>query len=273
MLPLARDIKPAYLVSLVVALLVAGVSLAGLLFPGTLYPTEALRKAFVSNDVVNLVIGLPVLLISIIQARRGSLTTLLFWPGALFYVVYNYIAYAVAMPQTLQFAFYLALVVLSLYALYALLTSMDAAAVRQRLAGRVPERLAGGVLAGLGSLFLLRGLSQVFSLLSGQLTLATPELAVLVADLLTIPTWIIGGALLWRRQAFGYAAGAGLLFQASMLFVALLVFFLLQPLLLSVPFPLTDFVVILVMGLVCFVPFGLFLRGIRRAIRNEPLGR
>jgi hypothetical protein len=177
------------------------------------------------------------------------------------------------MPQTLQFAFYLALVVLSLYALYALLTSMDAAAVRQRLAGRVPERLAGGVLAGLGSLFLLRGLSQVFSLLSGQLTLATPELAVLVADLLTIPTWIIGGALLWRRQAFGYAAGAGLLFQASMLFVALLVFFLLQPLLLSVPFPLTDFVVILVMGLVCFVPFGLFLRGIRRAIRNEPLGR
>jgi hypothetical protein len=68
--------------------------------------------------------------------------------------------------------------------------------------------------------------------------------------------------LLWRRQAFGYVIGAGLLFQASMLFIGLLVLFVLQPFLAEVPFRLEDFVVISVMGLICFVPFGLFVRGV-----------
>jgi hypothetical protein len=53
-----------------------------------------------------------------------------------------------------------------------------------------------------------------------------------------------------------------LLFQASMLFIGLLLYFILQPLLYPVSFPLSDFVVILAMGLVCFFPFGLFVRGI-----------
>ena len=74
--------------------------------------------------------------------------------------------------------------------------------------------------------------------------------------------WIAGGVWLWRRQALGYAAGAGLLFQASMLFIGLLVFFLLQPFLTATAFPMQDFGVIFVMGLVCFVPFALFIRGI-----------
>jgi len=73
---------------------------------------------------------------------------------------------------------------------------------------------------------------------------------------------VIGGAALWRRRALGYVAGAGLLFQASMLFVALLVFFILQPFVAGVPFPAEDFVVIFVMGLICFVPCGLFVRGV-----------
>ncbi len=85
-----------------------------------------------------------------------------------------------------------------------------------------------------------------------------------MADLLVTPVWVIGGILLWRRQAFGYVLGTGLLFQASMLFVGLLGFFVLQPQLAGTPFRAADFAVILVMGLVCFVPFGLFVRAVMR---------
>ena len=73
---------------------------------------------------------------------------------------------------------------------------------------------------------------------------------------------IIGGLLLWRREPLGYVAGAGLLFQASMLFIGLIAVLLLQPLLTAAPFPLTDTIVVFAMGLVCFVPFALFLRGV-----------
>jgi len=157
---------------------------------------------------------------------------------------------------------YLALVILSVFTMYRLLSSVDSAVIRQRLKGAVPERFAGGVLAGFGTVFFLWRSSLLVQAIIDQASLAEPELAVVVADLLTTPAWVIGGVLLWRRQAFGYLIGAGLLFQASMLFIGLLVFFILQPFLTVTPFPVVDFVVVFVMGLICFVPFGLFVRGL-----------
>lgn len=260
-LPITRDLSPAYTLSLVVALLMAAVSLAGLLFQSVVYPTEELRQSFVSNDMVNLLIGLPILLGSIWLSRRSKLVGLLLWPGALFYVTYNYIAYSVAMPFTLPFVSYLALVVLSVYTIFRLLSSVDSAAIQGLLMGAVPERFAGGVLIGFGALFLVRAVGQIVSALIGQVSFSGPELGVLVADFVITPVWIIGGVMLWRRQAFGYLTGAGLLFQASMLFIGLLVFFILQPFLAVVPFPVQDFVVIFVMGLICFIPFARFTRG------------
>lgn len=53
-----RNLSLAYFISLIVVLLMAGLSLAGLLFQSNIYPNEELRRTFVSNDVVNLFIGL-----------------------------------------------------------------------------------------------------------------------------------------------------------------------------------------------------------------------
>jgi len=60
----------------------------------------------------------------------------------------------------------------------------------------------------------------------------------------------------------GYVVGTGLLFQASMLFTGLIMFILLQPLVTQAPFMLADLVAVLIMGLVCFIPFALFVRGV-----------
>ncbi len=260
-LPLTRNLTLAYTLSLVIALLMTGASLAGLIFQSNFYSTEELRRSFVSNDVVNLFIGLPILLGSMALTRRGRLIGLLFWPGALFYTFYNYIAYAIAMPQTLQFVLYLALVAMCAITIFHLVSSINGAMVQQQLAGSIPVRFAGGVLIGFGVLFFLRNIGQAAGALTGQASLSWPEIAVLAADFVVMPCWVVGGILLWRRRALGYVTGAGLLFQASMLFIGLLVFFILQPFLTATPFPVVDFLVVFAMGLVCFVPFGLFVRG------------
>jgi hypothetical protein len=166
------------------------------------------------------------------------------------------------MPFTSPFWPNLALAVLSIYTMLGLIASMDAAAIQKRLRGAVPERLAGGVLAVFGIVFTLWSIIVLVQALTGQATLSRPELATRVADLLITPPCVVGGVLLWRRQAFGYAAGAGLLFQASMLFIGLLAYFILQPFLTGAPFPVDDFVVVFVMGLICFIPFRLFVRGV-----------
>lgn len=266
-LPVKGKLSPIFTSSFVIAILTLTASAVGLQYNTLLYPTEELAQTFIANDVVNLLIGLPILLGSMYLTWRGKLIGLLCWTGALFFAFYNYTAYVFAMPLNWAFLLHLTLMTLSAYALIALVALIDGKAVQQRLSGSVPERFAGGVLVGLGLLFLLRVIGVMVGALTNGTALVETELAVNIADFLTTPAWVIGGILLWRRKMFGYVSGLGLLFQGSMLFVALIIFLLLQPLLTSAPFAFTDVLVIAIMGLVCFIPFGMFARGAIKAHR------
>jgi hypothetical protein len=261
-LPVTRNLALIYVSSLLVALLMAVASAVGLLYPARFYPVEELQQSFVPNDVINLVLVLPILLGSIWFARRGRLLGLLFWPGALLVVFYNAMAYVFALPLNVAFLLNLGLVTVSAYTMIGLVASVDGDVVQRRLKGAVPERVVGGVLTGMGGLFLLLVVGTVGGALFNQTPIAEADLGVQVADSFAVPAWIIGGILLWRREPLGYVAGAGLLFQASMLFIGVIGFLFLQPLLTAAPFALNDVIVLSIMGLVCFVPFGLFVRGV-----------
>lgn len=263
-LPIRQELQPIYIASSLIALLMAVVSGVGLTNRALIYSSEELVQGFLPNDIANLLIGLPILIGCMWAAKRGKLAGLLCWPGALVFVIYNYLAYVYAIPLNWAFLGYLSIVALSIYSLIGLVASIDREAVSARLAGKVPEMFAGGVLTGFGGLFLLRVFVEIGGTLSGGEAMAGPELAANISDFFTSPMLIIGGVLLWRRRAFGYLAGLGLLFQASMLFIALVLFLIVQPVLTDAPFALLDVVVVLVMGLVCFVPFGLYLRGVVR---------
>jgi hypothetical protein len=261
-LPVVGSLTLFFAVSLVIVGLLALVSVGGLAFPHRVYPTQALLQSALPNDAINLVLGVPMLLASMWLTRRARLIGLLFWPGALMYMVYNSLARVFDLPVGWAFLANLALVTLSAYASIGLIASIDGAAVQQRLAGAVPARLSGGVLAGLGSLMLLRAVGVIGHALIVGTTVPATELSVLISDFLLSPAVVIGGILLWQRRALGYVSGAGLLFQSSMLFIGLIVFLLLQPLLSQAPFAPIDVIVVSAMGMICFVPFGLFVRGV-----------
>jgi len=269
-MPIKHNLTLIYGLTFIIAILMAAASVAGLLHQTSVYPTDELLQSFLANDVTNLLIGLPMLLASMWLTRRGKLIGLLFWPGALFFVLYNYIVYVFAMPLNLAFLAHLALVMLSVYSLIGLLTSIDGKVVQQQLVGVVPERLAGGVLAGLGLLFVLMVIGAIVQALISQTPIAETELALHVADFLIAPAWVVCGVLLWQRKAFGYVAGLGLLFQASMLFIGLIIVLLLQPFLTAAPFSLVDVVVVFAMGLICFIPFALFIRGVVSSTNPSP---
>ena len=55
----------------------AVVSLGGLVFSSTIYSTNELLETYVPNDVINLILGLPLLLSSMWFTRRGKLIGLL----------------------------------------------------------------------------------------------------------------------------------------------------------------------------------------------------
>src|SRR6478672_5845051 len=141
--PIKRDLTLAYVVSLVIASVMAVASTAGLLFGAGIYPgveTKVL-PLFVGQDALNLLVGLPMLLGSMWLTRRGSLTGLLLWPGALFYILYDYGYYALGAPFNAFFLPYLALITLSGYTIIGIVASIDGLVVRERLAATVPSRL------------------------------------------------------------------------------------------------------------------------------------
>jgi hypothetical protein len=261
-LPIKRNLKSVYILSFIIASLMAVASVAGILFRSMIYPTDELLSTFISNDVVNLLIGLPITLGSMFLAIRGKLVGLLFWPGALFYVLYNYMIYVLAMPFNSAFLLHLTLVTLSVYTIIILVASVDGKKIQQRLTGAVHERIVGGILIGMGFLFLLQVVGIMVNSLANQTLITETELATHVSDFLISPALVIGGLLLWRRKEFGYVSGLGLLFQASMLFIGLIVFLIIQPFLTSTTFLLVDVLVVFIMGLICFIPLTLFVRGI-----------
>jgi hypothetical protein len=250
------------MLSLIVAFLMAVASAVSLLNPGEIYPTDALRQTFLANDVVNLFIGLPILLGALWLSWRGKLLGLLFWPGALMYVLYNYIAYIFSMPLSWIYLPYMSIVTISVYTLIGVLVSINGESVQQRLAGSVPEKLSGGIIIALGSIILLRVFAVIITVLIDKSSIPPTEISVLLSDFLLSPAWIIGGLLLWRRKALGYVSGLALLFQASMLFIGLIAFLFVQPLLTAAPFVIVDAFVVFLMGMICFIPFGMYVRKI-----------
>ena len=75
-LPLWRNLYLAYIFSTIIALVMVAVSIIGLLYQDTIYPTEKLLLGLVPTDIINLAIGVPVLLVSM-WPRQTSRFTLL----------------------------------------------------------------------------------------------------------------------------------------------------------------------------------------------------
>jgi hypothetical protein len=261
-LPLRRNLATATILTIVVVVVTAVASLAGLIFQTTIYPTAEIRQSFVANDILNLIIGLPILLGSVWLARRGQLIGLLFWPGALLYGLYNYIANIVGVPIGLMTIAYLIIVLLSGYITFDLFKNIDRKSVQAQLAGAVPVKTAGWTLIVFGILFIFRALGVMIDAGMNQTSLPMTELGVLMADIVLSLLCIAGGGLLLRRMPLGYVSGLGLLFATSMLFVGLILLLFLQPVLSDAPFVLMDVIVVAGMGLIFFIPFGLFLRGV-----------
>lgn len=261
-LPIRRHLMIVYWLTVVIIVGMAIASIVGLLFQEVIYPTEDLSQAYVANDAVNLIFGVPILIGSVWMARRGHLIGLLFWPGALLYTFYNYIAYLFGIPFGWMTFVNGALVLLSGYVMVDLWRNIDHASVQMQLFEAVPIRFSGWVLIGYGVMFLGIAGNLINQAITDPLAFSTADVGVAIADSVLSLLLIGGGVLLLRRTAFGFTSGAGVLFAATALFVGVMLVLGIRPFFTTIPLDITEIVVLFVMSSICFVAFGLFTRGI-----------
>jgi hypothetical protein len=174
------------------------------------YDTPLIAVGYRVGDAIMLALGIPLLIVSIVLYRRGSLKGGLLLAGVLAYFLYTYGSLAIGAAYNNFFLVYVILLAASLFALVSVLMSFDLQALPMRFSSRLPRRGIGIYLIVSGVILCLVWLllSIVPALLQGK---SPPEVAYYttfitgVLDLgIIAPALIVTGVLFLRRMPLGY---------------------------------------------------------------------
>jgi hypothetical protein len=207
-----------------VAVLMAVQAALGLLFRNQYRDVEWIAATWVGNDLVTLVVAVPLLIAGMSASAGGSERGRLVMLGVLAYGLYNYAYYLFGAALNVFFPVYLLTFVCSGWALVVSIAAVGVSKVR---GADLPLRLIGGYfgVVGIGLVVAWVGVwaAHVFF---GRATPIEPEVFKLVAALdlsLMAPLLILSGVQLWRRRLGGYLTGAVAGIQASLYLTVLAV--------------------------------------------------
>jgi hypothetical protein len=192
------------------------------------YDTSLVAVGFRVADAVTLVLGIPLLVLSTLLYRRGSLRGGLLLTGVLAYFLYTYGSMAFGAAYNNLFLVYVALFSASLYGLVFALTSFDLNVLPAHYSEELPRRGIGIFLAASGVILLLvwLGLSILPALLRGQAPAEvwsyTTVITYVIDLAIIVPALILAGVWLLRRAPIGYLAAATMVVFTALLGIALL---------------------------------------------------
>lgn len=182
------------------------------------YDTLFFGAGYKGQDAVVLLLGVPLLLVSLFFYRRGSLGGALLLSGTLGYFLYVYASMALGAAYNRLFLVYVALFSASLFALILTMTSLDLQVLGGRLdmgLGAPRRALAGFLFAGgLVTLFVW-GAPLLAALIRGVAPERMDSYTTMVTyglDLgIITPACFVGAMLIWRGAPLGYLVAMPLL--------------------------------------------------------------
>ena len=172
------------------------------------YDTVSTVAQMQANDLITLMVGLPLLIVSAWLAFNGSLRGRLLLTGTLGFFLYTYMSMSMLTAYNALFLVYVALFTLSLYAFILSMLSFDLADLPRHFSPQLPHGWIAGVLFAVGGFLALAWVGRIVSPLLQNQTPAlenTTTLVIQAMDLsLIVPLAILSGILLLRRSAWGY---------------------------------------------------------------------
>jgi len=169
-----------------------------------------------ANDLVTLVLGLPLLAISFWLTLRGSLRGRLLLTGTLGFILYTYISMCFGAAYNALFLVYVALFSLSLYAFILSMMSFDLNTLPAHFSEKLPRGWIAGLLFFAASFLAFAWLGRIaatFQLGAVPALENTTSMFIQAMDLgLIVPLCVLAGVLLLRRNTWGYLlASVGML--------------------------------------------------------------
>ncbi|MBZ5542735.1 MAG: hypothetical protein LAO07_03535 [Acidobacteriia bacterium] len=217
-----ENFRAAYVLSVIVAVLAATVSVVGLRFPAVYRSNDWGAGVSLGNDLVTLAVAVPVLAVAIIYSARGSVRARMVWLGALYYMFYNYAFYVFGLPVTKLYLPLIAIFTLSAFALALGLGNLDVESISRRFSPRTPAKPIAAymffVAVMVARLWISQWLKFVFTGKVPEVNGSQDAFRVIAAvDLSFMVSLLIPAAcLLWRRRPWGYVLGVVLMLQGAM---------------------------------------------------------
>lgn len=172
------------------------------------YDTVSSAAQMQANDLVALVLGLPLLVISTWLAFRGSLRGRLLLTGTLGFFLYTYMSMAFLTAYNALFLVYVALFSLGLFAFILSMMAIELETLPTRFSERLPRGWIAGLLFFVGGFLSLAWLGRILSPLFQNQTPPlenTTTLVIQAMDLgLIVPLALVSAVLLLRHSAWGY---------------------------------------------------------------------
>jgi hypothetical protein len=163
----------------------------------------------IPQDMVTLILGVPLLAVALFLYRRNSLRGKLLLAGTLAYFLYTYTALAMGAALNALFLVYVALFSASLYAFIMTMLSVDLRTLPAAFGARLPRKVLAGYLFFCAAFLILAWLGRI---LPAQWNGTTPvglstnsTLFIQALDLgVLVPMMVVAAVQLLQRQAFGY---------------------------------------------------------------------
>jgi hypothetical protein len=206
------NLKKLIILTLPLAILIAVASIFGIFFED-IYSKEAPEYAAqgVGQDIINLVVVMPILVIATILILKGSRVWQFVWLGSMIYAVYSYTVYCFGVHFNALFLMYCGIMGLSFYLLIGFLISMKPEVIKSWFDDETPINMTTIFLFIVALLFYFIWLSDILpALINGEV----PELVqeyelptnpIHVLDIsIALPGVILSAILLRKKHALGY---------------------------------------------------------------------
>lgn len=189
------------------------------------YETVSIAAQAIAQDIVTLLVGIPLLIVAIMLFSNGSLRGRLLLSGTVAYFLYTYTSFAFGAAYNGIFLVYVALFTLSLFALVLALMTIDTSTLPEHVSPRLPRRAIAIFLFLVGGFLLLAWLGRIVpALLAHQPPYGLESYTTLIIQALDlgviVPTAILSGILLWKHLPWGYLLTSIVLIKGATLTLA-----------------------------------------------------
>lgn len=253
------NLKLQLISSFLVACLVFLTSSIGILNNRTIY-TSSQQIGNLATDWTNLILALPILLISMLFVYKENVLGLLLWPSSLLYFVFVYLFYSISVPFSWTFLLFIIITSISGFTFLWIFTKIEGQAVH-RYFDEIPSKLVGGILVFFGIGFFLIDLVDIMGAVNQTNLVNLDDYVPWIVDFtIGIPILLIAGYLMWKKDELGYVLSPSLLLYMILLDIGVTILYIFKWVYQEPDFEVEALITFFLVSIITLIPLYYFFK-------------